>query len=115
MNRPDQTKIRGWETVSLLLHIIIIIIIIIIITSIVSNSKYARALLRVSLEKIILLFPLGLSKKIVTLENFCCLKELSDFGYFDAKKMFSKLSTDTLQTIFSKIWIVSVMSDSSFI
>lgn len=45
-------------------------------------------------------------KKIVTSENFCCLKELADSGDFDAKKIVRKLSNNRLQTIFSKIWSV---------
>jgi hypothetical protein len=45
-------------------------------------------------------------KKIVTSENFCCLKELADSGDFDAKKIIRKLSNNRLQTIFSKIWSV---------
>jgi hypothetical protein len=45
-------------------------------------------------------------KKIVTSEHFCSLKELADSGDFDAKKIVRKLSTNRLQTIFSKIWSV---------
>lgn len=45
-------------------------------------------------------------KKIVTSENFCSLKELAESGDFDAKKIVRKLSTNRLQTIFSKIWSV---------
>ena len=45
-------------------------------------------------------------KKIVTSEHFCSLKELADSGDFDAKKIVKKLSTNRLQTIFSKIWSV---------
>ncbi|PAN22711.1 hypothetical protein PAHAL_4G039600 [Panicum hallii] len=45
-------------------------------------------------------------KKIVTSEHFCSLKELADSGEFDAKKIVRKLSTNRLQTIFSKIWSV---------
>ncbi|TVU08590.1 hypothetical protein EJB05_41999, partial [Eragrostis curvula] len=43
-------------------------------------------------------------KKIVTSEHFNNLKELADSGDFDAKKVVKKLSTNRLQTIFSKIW-----------
>ncbi|WVZ78871.1 hypothetical protein U9M48_026518 [Paspalum notatum var. saurae] len=45
-------------------------------------------------------------KKIVTSEHFCSLKELADSGDFNAKKIVRKLSTNRLQTIFSKIWSV---------
>ncbi|KAJ1260469.1 hypothetical protein BS78_10G235100 [Paspalum vaginatum] len=45
-------------------------------------------------------------KRIVTSEHFCSLKELADSGDFDAKKIVRKLSTNRLQTIFSKIWSV---------
>ncbi|CAN6215884.1 unnamed protein product [Urochloa humidicola] len=45
-------------------------------------------------------------KKIVTSEHFCSLKELADSGDFDAKRIVRKLSTNRLQTIFSKIWSV---------
>uniref|UniRef100_A0A0A9DQN0 DUF7032 domain-containing protein n=1 Tax=Arundo donax TaxID=35708 RepID=A0A0A9DQN0_ARUDO len=43
-------------------------------------------------------------KKIMTSKHFCSLKELADSGDFDAKKVVRKLSTNRLQTIFSKIW-----------
>uniref|UniRef100_A0A0D9WTD5 DUF7032 domain-containing protein n=1 Tax=Leersia perrieri TaxID=77586 RepID=A0A0D9WTD5_9ORYZ len=45
-------------------------------------------------------------KKIVSSENFSCLKELADTGDFDAKKVVKKLATNRFQTIFSKIWSV---------
>ncbi|CAN6173327.1 unnamed protein product [Urochloa humidicola] len=45
-------------------------------------------------------------KKIATSEHFCSLKELADSGDFDAKRIIRKLSTNRLQTIFSKIWSV---------
>ncbi|CAN6193415.1 unnamed protein product [Urochloa humidicola] len=45
-------------------------------------------------------------KKIVTSEHFCSLKELADSGDFDAKRIVRKLSTNRLQTMFSKIWSV---------
>lgn len=45
-------------------------------------------------------------KKIVTSEHFCSLKELADSGDYEAKKIVRKLSTNRLQTIFSKIWSV---------
>ncbi|CAN6200737.1 unnamed protein product [Urochloa humidicola] len=45
-------------------------------------------------------------KKIVTSDHFCSLKELADSGDFNAKRIVRKLSTNRLQTIFSKIWSV---------